>query len=86
MRVGIKGGRKNLIRGLLDAEGIEGIALLIKKHPTDPDKFDFGIDVFRDNVDVSPVGVPVFVERGANRAGNYTLDCVDGNLTMIKEA
>ena len=71
---------------LLDLEGIDGIGLVIRKDPLDPDKFSFYDDVLGSNVDVSPSGLSVFIEPDADRSGTFRLNLSSGIFSLVEEA
>ena len=81
----INAGPKAEIQGLLDAEGLPGIGLLIRPKPGDPDTFDFGASLLGDNTDVSPSGLAVFIDPDADKAGTYRLDISAGVISLTAE-
>lgn len=71
--------------GLLDLEGIEGIGLVIKKDPLDPDEFSFYDDVQGSNLDISPSGLSVFIEPLADRSGTFRIGLSGGVFSLTEE-
>lgn len=85
MMVVVDAGPKADIQALLDMEGSPNTVLLVRKHPNDPDEFDFGTSIAGGNIDVSPSGLPVYIMPDADRAGTFRLDITEGIITLVEE-
>ena len=76
---------RSKIRALLDMEGNTEAVLLIGKHPNNPGELELGTALAEGNINISPSGLPVYMNPSANRPGIRRMARVGDRVPLTRE-